>query len=660
MSDDLYPVEVTIENFYCFRGKHTLKLGPKVYAVLAQAEDNPARSNWLGKSSLLAAASVFVLFGWHTKRTDEEIITRGEESASVSAVLSDGTKISRSKSRGKSMQIRLTPAGKRTITQAAAQAAIEEHIGFKEDDFFATCFFEQKQIGALVTAQSSKRIEMIEGWLAEELEPIQRLHGATVRELKAATDELNKLESESQDIGLDWLQLCEERMGDGPKDQALIQFLNEVIETTEESRKECKDELDALRKIVTTALTEARVWENKVAQAEEFGRIVERGLGLKASLDMLPEVSAELEVAKRKVTETGQRATACALKLQKLQAADYQFDGQCPVACLPCPSHAWVVKQATKGPALAKAKQEVAQTQTEVSKAKQEASALEVKRSRRVKVETEIERLRGKAEVLMDVADEVEEGFDGPSSDELEEQVETLEETIRTLETQLVKLRDDLDWATKAEKREQELRLLIQVAKHRVQVATEAVQITGRQGAQQTIQEIALAKVERRANGILSGAAIPLQVSVSWAQETKGLAKVCDKCGTAFPTSQRVKMCTVCGATRGPNTQRKLTIEPSDRSGAAEDLAGISMGIAASQWLRSVRGSRWGMACIDEPFGALDQHNRSALGAHIATMLSSAFSCALVVAHERGILATMPGRINIVAGPDGSRIEGVS
>jgi hypothetical protein len=39
-------------------------------------------------------------------------------------------------------------------------------------------------------------------------------------------------------------------------------------------------------------------------------------------------------------------------------------------------------------------------------------------------------------------------------------------------------------------------------------------------------------------------------------------------------------------------------------------------------------------------------------------MLRTAFASAFVVAHERAILHAMPARINILAGPDGSQIQG--
>ena len=48
---------IRIENWMCFQGKFELALGPLVYSITAVDENDPERSNWLGKSSLLNAMS---------------------------------------------------------------------------------------------------------------------------------------------------------------------------------------------------------------------------------------------------------------------------------------------------------------------------------------------------------------------------------------------------------------------------------------------------------------------------------------------------------------------------------------------------------------------------------------------------------------------------
>jgi DNA repair exonuclease SbcCD ATPase subunit len=119
-----------------------------------------------------------------------------------------------------------------------------------------------------------------------------------------------------------------------------------------------------------------------------------------------------------------------------------------------------------------------------------------------------------------------------------------------------------------------------------------------------------------------------------------------------------VKECQRCGAQRGPHQIAKLDIDLTNRSGAAEDLAGIAVQLSASNWLRLKRCTPWTGACIDEPFGALDATNKRALAMHVATMLLDRFDLALVVAHDRGILDALPSQVAIVADEDGSKLEG--
>lgn len=659
-TDDLYPTKLVVKNLYCFRGTHTLQLGADVYAVLAQAADNPARSNWLGKSTLLMAFA-FALTGWHTKRTDDEIVTNGETEASVELWLNDGSYLSRTKILGKSMQVRFTAKGKRGITQARAQEAIEKHIGFSKDDFFATCFFEQKQIGALVTAKAAERTSMVEGWLAEELEPIQRLHGAAVRRHNAASAALLNIEREMQVLRTDWDALVEEQVGHSLDKRAdLDGHLDAKLCKAEATRTAKRQELKKTRDELVTAKAEARTWEAKVRQAAEYDALVKKGMQVRAEFDAIPaNINAQANRHAEEINRLGAVKDDAVAYCQDLENGQLDFDGTCPVTCKDCPSREWVVAQGVTDEALEEAKKASTTAREAFETAFADARPTMQQDSQRTKLDKELVRLRAKAEELMDVAAEVEEGQAPAGTEELEERLTKLEGEMEVLAEQVCQLKIDIGWAANALARMEELDGDLVAAKAKAEVTAEAVAITGRTGAQQAIQELAMAKVERRANTLLANAGIPLQVNISWAQETKGLAKVCS-CGAAFPTSQRVKACPSCGAVRSPNTQRKLSIEPSNRSGAAEDLAGIALGIAASQWLRATRGSRWDTVFIDEPFGALDEHNRAALSSHIVSMLRTAFSSAYVVAHERAILSAMPARITIIGSANGSQIQGAA
>ena len=189
-------------------------------------------------------------------------------------------------------------------------------------------------------------------------------------------------------------------------------------------------------------------------------------------------------------------------------------------------------------------------------------------------------------------------------------------------------------------------------------VHQQAIAILGRNGAQKRLAESALTGIAAMANESLRDANIDLSVDITWSREGQGLTDECDSCGAAFPKGRAVKECSRCGATRGPKTVDRIEVELSDTSGAAEDLAGVVIQLAAGAWLRSRRDSLWSAAFIDEPFGSLDGENKRALSTHLSTLLRGryGFEQAFVVAHDRGIMDSMPGRIIVTADDSCSRL----
>jgi hypothetical protein len=183
--------------------------------------------------------------------------------------------------------------------------------------------------------------------------------------------------------------------------------------------------------------------------------------------------------------------------------------------------------------------------------------------------------------------------------------------------------------------------------------------IFGKNGAQRVVSERALSEIEDGANDMLRACEIDLSVRMDWSREGEGLAKVCEACGSPFPSSAKVKECKRCGAKRGANLINKLDVVLSDRSVAAEDMAGGAIQLSASAWLRKDRHSAWGTALIDEPFGALDAVNRKAFAGHLHTMLSGSygFEQGMIVSHTPDTMYALPGRIEIFSDAGDSTIR---
>jgi DNA repair exonuclease SbcCD ATPase subunit len=183
-----------------------------------------------------------------------------------------------------------------------------------------------------------------------------------------------------------------------------------------------------------------------------------------------------------------------------------------------------------------------------------------------------------------------------------------------------------------------------------------AIQILGRGGAQRKIAQSVLGSIETGANRRLEKACIELSLRIVYGRELQSIAEVCD-CGKSFPRSATAKACERCGAARGKKRDDKSYVELSNTSGAAEDLAGVALQLAAARWLQRARQSQWSAVMLDEPFGACDKANRQALAKSLSSLMSDGFDQGFCIAHSDDVLDALPHRITITASGQWSRVE---
>lgn len=637
---------LTVENWFRYRGKHELSLEAGVYAVTASMVGDEGRSNWLGKSTLLSAIA-FALYGWHLARTEDEWITYDDPNGGVFLQLDSGVAIARTRKRGKSTQLAVTTNGT-ILAGDEAQTFIEEHVGLNQADFFATCFFEQKQMARLITAKPAERMEIVSAWL--DLGPYQRCEENVLKKLSAMAEQGSKLaHREAVVLGLVADTYTRHHLKDRADPDVQLEAVR--IDLTAE-HEQLSAKLEAAR-----AERERIVdWQHAAAQAEKFTAVATEGKALRAKIDAVDV--ARLSGTIEDLSSGRDDALAALVMAQGATKtlrvlARGAFDGRCPVAEIECPA-----KSVINGMRSENAKKLEAATQAE----EQASLTVETYRDEHRKVEQKIRAvqaddarltaLREQATGLKVHAARIKtDGLPPPMPDlgPLRIDAELVAKRLADVETAQQKLRE---WGDElASVTDDRDALAVELGTLR-----EALTIFGRNGAQRRRAEGAIAEIEQGANGLLADAGIDLEIGVRWAREGQGLAVHCDACGAPFPTSQRVKKCERCGATRGPKLVEKLDIELSDRSGAAEDLAGIAFQLAAGAWLRRSRGTPWSVACIDEPFGSLDESNRRALSVHLAAMLRGryGFAQAFVIAHDRGIMDAMPKRLEIEATEAGS------
>lgn len=631
---------LTMLNFQCYRGAHNLKLGPGVWAIVARYDDDPEHSNAAGKTTLLEAVA-FVLFGQHRHRYEDDWITRDEKEGF--AELDLGTKktpiiIRRSRIRGKSTQLEVTESG-RALKGDEAQEYIERLIGLGKEDFHASAYLQQKEHSRFVTGDPAVRNTMVSNWL-----------------------EMDKLIASEKHARVK-AKVCEEQvrlhrsMADGTLSAAKTLLhpgvvdawteLKTLRENTKNTIVELDEERDALR-------GQLDAWKELKARFDagqqlrrQYDAVVEQGKALKASLagvkvDALKQEHAQAHEAcnasfQRKLTALKEWEA-----LKKLRTDG--FAGQCPVTKTPCPvpEHVSGCVATMKGEA--DSAYRVLQTADE--KHKEDAKIEQDLASKLRAYELDAQRLTALREQIkgMKVVEAADPG-----------QCPDVGFQIRDLDSKLAQSN-------------QLLGRVIEVAEYEDRYHSDMAQASENEktskkwwaaasllkAAQRRVGEVVLARIEARANELLFDAGIRLEVDISWAREGKGFADECDKCGEMYP-SKGGKTCIKCGANRPAKVIQRLEVELSDRSGALDDLAGIGIQLAASEWLRSARGSQWGVLMLDEPFGSLDKTNRLAMSGHILSMLDT-FEQAFVISHTPDTAMSMPNRIEVLATINGSSV----
>ena len=653
----MHVVELELNNWLRYRGQHKIALAPTVYGVVARHRLNEDRSNWLGKTSLMAAIR-FALYGQHQRPTEDAWITNGERDGSVHVRCSDGTVIERRRERGKATRLSVTLDGRPVASGDDGQRLIEEHVGLTDDDFVATCYFAQKQINKFVVARPADRMAIIAGWL--QLEPLQRAEKRVRSSLaaliddevrqgvrrderrKAIVDELSRYFEvdgsalpSRQEVGDEMVAVC-----------ADLRATESAANAVRDEKRRAMVSLEGWRR----AADDARKHRDLMATAAQIGtddeiaaKVAKHLQSIEAARGGLDAVTGELRASTDKVKQVDQ-----------LRRGD--FDGACPIdghACPDCDAmnanaginrklvdDATVVLETVRA-RHANAKVRVESLTGELMRSRDDASRQSSMREQAARY------LEASMRIARDGA---------PPDDDLEPAMREADDacgdaTAKLREAEGAAKKLDSMYAAEAADAASLVGMRVQIA-----VKQQAIAILGRNGAQKRLAEGALGDIARMANESLCEAGIDLTISIAWSREGTGLSDECDACGAAFPKGRSVKECPRCGAQRGPKTVDKVVVDLSDTSGAAEDLAGVVIQLAAGAWLRSRRSSLWSAVFIDEPFGALDPANKCALASHLASLLRGryGFEQAMVVAHDRGIMDSMPGRIIVEGDDDGS------
>jgi DNA repair exonuclease SbcCD ATPase subunit len=623
----------------------SLELDPITYAITASYNDDPDRSNWGGKSAILESIP-FAIDGGHRFRTEDEFIRNGQQQCEVKLSLSNGAIIHRRRKRGQSTQLEIHE-GNDIARGDEAQLRVFEMLGIDGEDLRATCIVEQGDMAGLVRMKPEPAMSIVRGWL--KLEKLERAEGYV-------RDDANKLSKKLAEIdvalSVERLMLTRSLGGTGDPTQEA-----QSIDELESDLETCIEDIDLVSKTVARAELEC----DKHSKASLSLDITNRKLSAKSECEQVEGLLSNIAPVSKVDVEQARNAASEALASVRLLDRDVssrrivalgEFDGHCPIASVECPIRTEINTGREKSArALQEARERSLVAKEAYQAAQEAANVLTGRLERRNQLS---ERLR----TLMEQAA----GWDQESASTYEPLAHEAARSalaegraqLQVLEVERMSIRERIERAKKAKSAIYALGVERVAIEEDLCIKREASILLGRNGAQRIVAEAALSEIEQGANSALATCGIDLSVSIKWARvNEKALATTCEACGTAFGSSTKVRQCATCGATRGPKIVHGLSVTPSDRSGAADDLAGGAVRLSAASWLRLDRDAQWSTALLDEPLAQCDKTNRRAFARGLVSLLSSlGFRQSFVTAHDDQTLNVFPGRILIEAGKE--------
>lgn len=631
---------LVLHNVGPFRGKHILKFKSSVYAVIAKHDEDPGRSNRSGKSFLLEMINFAVTGRLNKQRKggSEGWISRGEKTGRTKLVLHDGVSISREKTRGKPVQIRMKRADGSIASQAEADRLFLKHLSFSEDDFSTVGYFEQGKMSRIIHARPEDRMDAVRGWL--DLGQAEQAESRAKDLASMRVKELQRLRSRHE-------VLSETDLTSTLPDKAAFEkvFSETAVQMEAIHREVGRRQIQLTHQATVTRyreiLSEKKELTLEVAQIPED--LEERFKDASSAVNELRIVAAE---AKREVSN-------------KSRIALGMFDGVCPVASIECPATKQINRdRVASAQALQEAKKVFSDATYRLQTVSNEFEEISVAHTQAVQKRRDLERRQRDVDKLKDSFLEAKQALKESENQQSDQELRIEYSRLRQLQTEAQEA-----LASLKAKQEQRLRTV-----QELEALDESIQTIGGLAAaaiqarsifkatQRRVAERVLEVIGNRANNLLSGAGIDLSVDIQWEQEGKKYASACEMCGTSFPASAKVKICSSCNAERGQQIIHKLKFEVSEQSGGANDMGGVALQIAAGSWLLHKRQSPWQTLMLDEPLAALDRTTRRAAAKQFMNLLdSSAYRQVFVIAHSQEILDQFPSCVIIHVAKDGTR-----
>lgn len=625
--------ELELSNWMRFRGRHTVRFSQGAHALVAEWHSDPRRSNWGGKTAVLEAIG-FALYGRMRFRTEDEWITRGESTGEVKLWIDD-VGMSRLRERGESTKVRFYKADKGVAIGDEAENCIAQFVGLTYDEFVESCWLRQKKHAAFVTMTPAERLERVRAWC--DLAGIERAHELAKNQFAKSAMTVERMNATigAHRSALDSARAAVAKAGNRAD---LGGRLFDVVEQI----RSMKAKLDAFLEYDKARMSRTRAESRVEAIRLQLDETKSKMTWADSDEDFEKAYLAAVTADRVASEEIGQAALI----------AKGEFSGTCPVNLRVCP----VAQEIRDDRLAAKARLDAAKrthgtTSVKLGQLKRDRERRAALKKTLDACERDLKRYEAERDALPPIPPAVED-VDSEVLDSLEAQRESLLRAIGQCEANQSAVERGEAAIKTLEKELEETTPL-------ARLAMQACEVLGRSGVQRTLTSETVAEVQERANAMLATSGIELGVSLEWGKETKRLEPDCPSCGFTHPGTSKVPSCVRCGTPRERARTQGLEVVLSDRSGAAEDLAGLALSLAAGAVLRARRGSRWPLVMVDEPFSALDEAHSEILSRQLGRLLTvgSGFSQSIIVAHSRKIASALPNRIVVHADADGSRID---
>ena len=653
---------VYLNNWLRYGGTHAIALEPTVYGIVGEWLGEEGRSNWVGKSALMEAFD-FALTGRHRKRTEDEWITLGTDAGGVELHLSNGMVVTRTREFGKATKLTASE-GSAEYKDKEAQAFIYAQVlGCSREDFDLLYYAKQRKLAEVVMMRPEEFADTIRQWVGTG--PLEGVEADASAQLGKAADKVRELEQTISAAVADALEGVEDGSDYDPVAGNPVAIIDQRLASIDGEHKRAQTAMNVARAAWDKAVAEQDAcnewWRHKTA-VDALALTRAELKGLREKLDNIDGVGLELDetdaIKAEQIATT--RCRNLEVQCRNLEALTRGvFDGECPLMGVECPAKAEVLKRGRLNNAkLLEVKAATEKASGNVTASRNATHAMKDKlrsfREDEAKVRA-LEKVLGDGAEHQEYLDANEEPADKAAA----------ATAVAAAQEALTEARVELERCThlmsRLNHRFAEVGAAVRNigdAKAKMARLNRIRRAAGRQGAQRDVALASMRRVESMGNAMLSDAGIPLSFRVRWASEGKKLAGACDACGHVY-TGQRDKACPRCRAERHMHSIDRPGLELSDRSGAAEDLVGANVRLGASAWLRRKRQMPWGVAMIDEPYGALDAANREAFSQYLVSSLRGRFGFeqAFIIAHHDDAMSCLPGRIRVVGTQSGSRLE---